>query len=715
MEISRVPKLTETETTELKELTAHVMPDNPSAIGWSAAKIKAALTKAIVGEDKYNVVALIDRVVGDMNVSLGEVESGLNELPPLLKRADNVLGGFERAEAHADTVDSGERAQAILTEDETGTEKKYVFHFKIPRGATGERGATGKNFSIAKTYGSVDEMRAAFATDGLEEGSFVLISTKDVEDEDNAKLFVKTESGYNELSDLSGATGIQGETGYTPEFKVIDGQCYVKRSADSEFELLGWDVVTLAENFSVGEAEAITRGSVAMGDGSVAGARGFGVTSFDPTNRQIKIALKSPATGAYASPAYASGDYFSILNGTHFAFCGKIESVSVSGDTATITYTPTTTHGTNSSRTDPWWVYDPRTILYTIRAIFWVPEKPLVGYDLEYEGEVAFPNATALGGGFASAKGAFVNGEGSAAGGNHAAIFGPLIRAAYGNLSSGRENFSIGLHSALLGRWLTNYVDYAFKAGRGNVVDEGVFQFAYGTKERGKNVFSVDENGNGLFFGCARADSYTVLPKYDMVSQFRTHSEFNNDPADTSVKDGTFEWDADICSAVYRATNKPNWIQRHSPNGFADGNIYKYVKVRYMVPSETTEDLYQALIWRSVNVPTGDNKAILVPDGIHTTGTYDSVKLIADGQWHDLVYDMSANALWSGSSITLIRWANAIAFSNPIYVSQFGLFKSYAEAIAALPQKEVATVDALNAQLSTMRTTMESALINGSW
>jgi hypothetical protein len=66
---------------------------------------------------------------------------------------------------------------------------------------------------ISKVYSSVSAMNSGFASDGVPVGGFVLIETGNVNDEDNAKLYVKTSSGYNFLTDLSGAQGIQGPKG----------------------------------------------------------------------------------------------------------------------------------------------------------------------------------------------------------------------------------------------------------------------------------------------------------------------------------------------------------------------------------------------------------------------------------------------------------------------------------------------------------------------
>lgn len=75
------------------------------------------------------------------------------------------------------------------------------------------KGDTGEGFSISKTYSSIAAMNAGFSTDGLPEGSFVIIETGNVDDPDNAKLYVKGPSSYQFLTDLSGAQGIRGEQG----------------------------------------------------------------------------------------------------------------------------------------------------------------------------------------------------------------------------------------------------------------------------------------------------------------------------------------------------------------------------------------------------------------------------------------------------------------------------------------------------------------------
>ncbi len=82
----------------------------------------------------------------------------------------------------------------------------------------------GMPFMVARIYNSINEMNAGFASDGVPTGAFVIINTGDVEDENNAKLYIKGAGGYVFATDLSGATGIQGPRGdsyiITPDDKA---------------------------------------------------------------------------------------------------------------------------------------------------------------------------------------------------------------------------------------------------------------------------------------------------------------------------------------------------------------------------------------------------------------------------------------------------------------------------------------------------------------
>lgn len=84
-----------------------------------------------------------------------------------------------------------------------------------PTGATGPQGAKGDAFAIAKTYASIAAMNADFAGTDVKTGQFVMIDTGNVNDADNAKLYVKGAAAYTYITDLSGATGMTGPQGPT--------------------------------------------------------------------------------------------------------------------------------------------------------------------------------------------------------------------------------------------------------------------------------------------------------------------------------------------------------------------------------------------------------------------------------------------------------------------------------------------------------------------
>ena len=75
----------------------------------------------------------------------------------------------------------------------------------------------GDAFSIKKVYASVAEMEADKGNPDIAEGDFALVNTGDVEDPDNAKLYVKAAGDYEFLVDMSGAIGF---TGKTPQFSM---------------------------------------------------------------------------------------------------------------------------------------------------------------------------------------------------------------------------------------------------------------------------------------------------------------------------------------------------------------------------------------------------------------------------------------------------------------------------------------------------------------
>lgn len=74
--------------------------------------------------------------------------------------------------------------------------------------------AIGDAFTYKKEYPSVAAMEADWGTADVKLGEYVLINTNDVEDPDDAKVYLKTQNGWKFIVDLSGMQGIQGWSAY---------------------------------------------------------------------------------------------------------------------------------------------------------------------------------------------------------------------------------------------------------------------------------------------------------------------------------------------------------------------------------------------------------------------------------------------------------------------------------------------------------------------
>lgn len=77
-------------------------------------------------------------------------------------------------------------------------------------GVQGVKGDTGDGFYLSKVYSSIAEMNADHENSDIPLNAFVLISSQD---EDNGKLFVKTETSYQFQAQLIGVKGDKGDTG----------------------------------------------------------------------------------------------------------------------------------------------------------------------------------------------------------------------------------------------------------------------------------------------------------------------------------------------------------------------------------------------------------------------------------------------------------------------------------------------------------------------
>ncbi len=74
--------------------------------------------------------------------------------------------------------------------------------------------AVGDAFTIVKTYSSIQAMEDDYNNPEVKTGQFVMIDTGDVENEEDSRLYLKGDTEWKFISDLSGAQGIQGLSAY---------------------------------------------------------------------------------------------------------------------------------------------------------------------------------------------------------------------------------------------------------------------------------------------------------------------------------------------------------------------------------------------------------------------------------------------------------------------------------------------------------------------
>lgn len=107
------------------------------------------------------------------------------------------------------TVSTGDEDTDVIVTN-TGTINNAILNFTIPKGSKGD---TGEPFRITKVYASIGDMNADYDNEEVNIGNFVIIETGNVDHPDNSKLYVKTNSGYSFITDLSGSQGITGPQG----------------------------------------------------------------------------------------------------------------------------------------------------------------------------------------------------------------------------------------------------------------------------------------------------------------------------------------------------------------------------------------------------------------------------------------------------------------------------------------------------------------------
>lgn len=170
----------------------------------------------------------------DIAVKLGFKGSEQDWIDSLSKASEDAavaaLGAANKANEAADKANQAvEEIEGIVDDAIAATDKAeeiasnppkivdndwWIYNYDTKQYVNTGISAIGDAFTYKKEYPSVEAMEADWGTADVKLGEYVLINTNDVEDPDDAKVYLKTQEGWKFIVDLSGMQGIQGWSAY---------------------------------------------------------------------------------------------------------------------------------------------------------------------------------------------------------------------------------------------------------------------------------------------------------------------------------------------------------------------------------------------------------------------------------------------------------------------------------------------------------------------
>ena len=204
-------------------------------------KKNAENTEPITPTDKEQMEQALQNGLNDINDKIDEVDEKLDGIDTAIEETNNlnldvsdkvdgdVTVTLTKKDASTKTVviSDGTSLQFMWQGTSLGikTEDMEDYTFVDLQGQVGPVGPQGNPFQVKKTYATIDLMKADY--DNMEINDYVMISGN-IEEEDNAKLFVKTEQEdpvyrWQYLADFSGASGVVGPRGASVVSAFING------------------------------------------------------------------------------------------------------------------------------------------------------------------------------------------------------------------------------------------------------------------------------------------------------------------------------------------------------------------------------------------------------------------------------------------------------------------------------------------------------------
>ena len=170
----------------------------------------------------------------DIAVKLGFKGSEQDWIDSLSKASeDAAVAALEAANKANEAADKADQAvkeiEGIVDDAIAATEKAeeiasnppkivdndwWIYNYDTKQYVNTGISAIGDAFTYKKEYPSIEAMEADWGTADVKLGEYVIINANDVEDPDDAKVYLKTQEGWKFIVDLSGMQGIQGWSAY---------------------------------------------------------------------------------------------------------------------------------------------------------------------------------------------------------------------------------------------------------------------------------------------------------------------------------------------------------------------------------------------------------------------------------------------------------------------------------------------------------------------